>query len=548
MDTNYTAAVLDEIESLTEHPCYFSGSFPDSKVAVSTAQREVYISVGLVIIFGVIMLSFTLSSFPEVMALLFSLLVAVLLNNGTNIVFGTISSTTRTASSVLQMAVSMDYSIFLLHRFDDFRKKMGKEEAMTEAMTSSRSSVFSSSVTTMIGFLSLVFMRYRLGMDMGVVLAKGVAFSLLTAFTLMPCLVVMLDPLIQKHHHRPVGEHALRIRTASRSMKRAGVIIFLVTAVGSLAITSGATYYYGSSHLYKDTHEVMTDRAAIEQVFGRDNTLVLLVPKEDTNREIRLIEDIKAMPSCRNVTSYTEIFGPGIPEEMIPDYYRGLFRSDKYSRILLSFDLEDENDETFRTIADLRALAASYYGNDAHLIGSSVSSFDLKETISADNIRINLIIASAIFLVLIITLRSFLLPVILTLCVEGSAWICMAISTVTGQPLFYIGYLIVTSILIGCTVDYAILITNRYKELRKGRTDTGNAVYDSVELSASSVVTSGMILVVAGIGLRIFSTNQLVAQLGELLSRGTATAVIVILFALPGLLSLYDRVTRRRIK
>lgn len=197
-------------------------------------------------------------------------------------------------------------------------------------------------------------------------------------------------------------------------------------------------------------------------------------------------------------------------------------------------------------ISDLNAMNTplSFFPGENHLIGNSVSVYDLKKVISADNIRINLITGTAIFLVLILTFRSLLLPMILTLCIEGSAWITMASFLPEGRPIFYIGYLVVTSILLGCTVDYAILVTSRYRELAAG--NDPHPVGRSIELSASSVLTSGLILTSAGIGLSLISTNQLVAQLGIMLARGTMTAAAAVLFALPGMLSFYHRIKKRQ--
>ncbi|MBR7088184.1 MAG: MMPL family transporter, partial [Mogibacterium sp.] len=466
IDEEYSTRVLDDIRALTDRETCFSGSFVDSKVIQATARKEVLITVGIVIIFAAVLLSFTMSSFYEVAALILCLIGSVLLNNGTNIIRRTISSMTNTAASVLQMGVSVDYSIFLLHRYDIYRRQMGKEDAMIEAMCTSVTSVFSSSVTTIIGFTALVFMRYRIGLDMGIVLAKGVLLSLLTAFTLLPCVILGLDDLIQKHHHTPYGERSLRIRTLSSRVKYAAMGIFVIATVISAGLQTFNSYYYGMSHLYKDSHAVMTERREIRETFGNENTMVLLVPSGHEPEEQIMMDEIRKMRSFIRATSLTELLGTGIPANMIPDSYRDLLQSDKYDRIILYFDLEEEDEQTFNAIDEIKAHASYHFGDDYHLIGNSVSTYDLKTVISADNIRINFITGSAVFFILVVTFRSLIIPLILTLCIEGSAWICMASSLLMRQTLFYIGYLVVTSILLGCTVDYAILVTSRYIEIR----------------------------------------------------------------------------------
>ena len=546
IDGDRSSKVLDDIRALTDKESCFSGSFVDSKIVQATARREVLITVGIVIIIAAILLSFTMSSFYEVAALILCLIGSVLLNNGTNIIKGTVSVTTNTAASVLQMGVSVDYSIFLLHRYDEYRRSMDKESAMVEAMSTSLTSVLSSSVTTIIGFTALVFMRYRIGLDMGTVLAKGVFLSLLTAFTLLPCVIIELDGSIQRHNHKPYGERAHRIRKLAGRIKYPAMAIFVIAAIASFGLQTFNSYYYGMSHLYKDSHFVMAERSEIREAFGTENTMVLLVPADDPASEEAMMDDIREMPSFIRATSLAELIGSGVPDAMIPSSYRELLRSDRYSRIILYFDLEDENEDTFAAIDEIKSLASSYYGDDYHLVGNSVSTYDLKKVVTADNLRINFITGGAIFLVLLLTLRSLSLALILTLCIEGSAWICMASSLLMDQTLFYIGYLIVTSILLGCTVDYAILVTSRYREIRRTDPEDTQPVLSSVELSASSVLTSALILTAGGVGLRMLSTNQLVAQLGELLARGAMTAAIVVLLALPGFLSLYDKIKMKK--
>lgn len=544
IDNDYTMDTLDEIRALTDRETYFTGTFVNSKVAQATAKREVYFTVALVVVFAAFLLFLILTSFAEVAALIACLMSAVVINAGTNLIFGTISTMTNISASVLQMGVCVDYSIFLMHRYDFFRKNMEKEEAMVQAMNRSLVSVLSSSVTTMIGFAALIFMRYRIGMDMGIVMAKGVAISLLSSFTLLPCVILMLDGLIQRHRHKPIGEHAVRLSKISSALQYPVMTVFIAAAVISVLSIGRNAFYYGTAHIYKDSSIVMTDRAETEKIFGRQNTMVLLVPAGRTAAEAKMIRALKDTEGLTNITSYTELFGHLLPDSMIPAYYRKLLRSDEYSRIILYFDLDEESEKTFAVIEEIKQIAESFFPGENHLIGNSVSVYDLKKVISADNIRINLITGTAIFLVLILTFRSLLLPMILTLCIEGSAWITMASFLPEGRPIFYIGYLVVTSILLGCTVDYAILVTSRYRELAAG--NDPHPVGRSIELSASSVLTSGLILTSAGIGLSLISTNQLVAQLGIMLARGTMTAAAAVLFALPGMLSFYHRIKKRQ--
>ena len=541
LDSDRGTDLMDELRALTDHKVSISGSFVDGKVTKENSGPEIFKVIGIVIAIAIVLFMLTMDSWVTPFLLVLSLLAAVAINSGTNIFFGTISSVTNTAANVLQMGVSVDYFIFILHRYREYRETgLDSVEAMSEAMTHSLVSVLASSLTTIIGFAALVFMRYRIGMDMGIVLSKGVAISLLCAFTLLPCMVLSLEKLIAKTQHKPLLQSAHGLAGISMRVKLPIMLIFLVLVIPALRLQSNNQYYYGSSHFYKDTHFVMEERNAIEAVFGKKNTVVLLVPKGQKSTEDKLIAELKEMPELISVTAYTEMLGTDIPYEMLPEDIRMLLISEDYSRMVLTLSIDEESEDTFSLLEQVKQTAQSYFGDQTHLVGTSVSTSDLKEVISADSLKVNLIAVIAIFVVLLFSTHSLILPIMLTLCIEGSIWISMAYSTLRGETLFYIGYLIVSSILLGSTVDYAILVTNRFREFLQEETPNV-ALRSSIAHSAISILTSGLILISAGILLSIICTDQLTGQLGKLLARGTMVAILVVLFALPGLLKLYAR-------
>ena len=481
---------------------------------------------------------FTMDSWITPFILVGTLICAVIINSGTNLIFGTISSVTNTAASVLQMGVSVDYFIFILHRYREYKSQgLESNEAMVSALTNSGSSVVSSSLTTVIGFAALTSMRYRIGMDMGIVLSKGVLISLICAFTLLPCLILSLEKMMNKTQHKPLINTAYKLSDVSMKLRIIVMVLFLILLIPALILQSKSEYYYGSSHFYSDDHPVMKDKSEINAVFGQKNTLVLLVPNGHTASEYMLTESLKKMPELYSITSYTGTISPLIPYEILPEELSSQLISENYSRIILTLNADEESESTFNLIDSIKKEAQSYYDEQIYIAGTSASTKDLKKVISKDSTKVNLIAVFAIFIVLLITMRSIRLPILLTFCIEGAIWISMSISTIKGDTLFYIGYLIVSSILLGSTVDYAILVTNRFLEFKKNM-DVKNAIKESVAHSAVSVLTSGMILMVAGGLLGIICTDQLTAQLGNLLARGTFTAIIVVLFALPGLLEI----------
>ena len=541
LDNDKKLDLIDELRSLTDCEVRFSGTFVTDKTAQKNSAPEIFKTVGIVVVFAIVVFMFTMDSWITPFVLVGALMAGVLINAGTNIIFGSISSVTNTASSVLQMGVSVDYFVFILHRYREYRDEgENTERAMTLALANSVTSVLSSSLTTVIGFAALIFMRYRIGLDMGVVMSKGILISLICAFTLLPCLILILEGLIQRTSHRPLIQTAYRLSDISMKIKYPAMIIFICLLIPAVFLQSHADFYYGFSHFYGDDDPLMVERAQVEEVFGKGNTTVLLVPAGDRAKENMLTEDLSGMPEIMEVTSYSSEVGPYIPYELMPGEITSLLVSDDYSRMVLILDADEESEETFELLDRIKETAEGYYGEGVYLVGDSPSTEDLKNVISEDSTKVNLIAVFAIFIVLILTMRSVKLPALLTLCIKGSIWISVSFSIIKGDPLFYIGHLIVSSILLGSTVDYAILVTNRFLEFRK-ELDAGNALRESIALSAVSVLTSGLILMTAGVLLGIFCSNQLMAQLGNLLARGTLTAVLVVLFALPGMISLIFR-------
>jgi predicted RND superfamily exporter protein len=372
---------------------------------------------------------------------------------------------------------------------------------------------------------------------MGIVLSKGVLISLICAFTLLPCLILSLDKWMNRTRHKPLIFTAYKLSAVSMKIRYPVMVLFLILLIPALVLQSKSRYYYGSSHFYSDDHPVMVEKAEIESVFGQKNTIVILVPKGDTASEYRLTEALREMPETVSVTSYTGTFSPHIPYEMIPEKFSEQLISESYSRFVLTLNVDEESESTFALIDRIREKAQSLYAEPIYIAGNSASTLDLKAVISKDNTNVNLIAVCAIFMILVLTMHSLRLPLLLTFCIKGAIWISMAFSCLKGDWLFYIGYLIVSSILLGSTVDYAILATNRFLEFKETM-NAKCAIRESIAHSAVSVLTSGLILMAAGGLLGVVCTDQLTAQLGTLLARGTFTAMFVVLFALPGLLQL----------
>lgn len=518
-----------------------TGSAVSTAVATESTVGEIrtitICAVGIV--FLILIISTT--SWMEPVVVLFGLGVAIIINAGSNLIFGEISFVTNAAGSILQLAVSLDYSVFLIHRFAECKKKQPDETlAMRDALVMSTSSIASSGLTTVIGFLALCLMRFQIGPDLGLALAKGVAISLLSVFLFMPGVILLTYPLIEKTAHRPFLPPFQKLGMFIRKIGIPVVCVFVLLIVPSYLASIHNDYYYGSSHIFGAGTQYGDDTTKIENIFGENDNYVLMVPKGDEATERKLTTELKDMDYVTSVTSLTGFLGASVPVDMYPTELTDQLESEHYHRMVLSVQVPYEGEETNALIEGIRKTAQTYYPNTYYLAGAGVSTYDLMDTVTADMNKVNLVSIGAVFFVLLFTMRSVTLSAVLILTIETAVWINLSIPYFTQKPLFYIAYLIISSIQLGSTVDYAILLTERYKENRK-MYDKKDSVIQTISHVTASILTSGTTLVVVGFLLGKVSTHGLLSQLGYLIGRGTICSLICVLFVLPGLLTLTDR-------
>ena len=531
---------VEDIRELIGDDNAMSGSAVSTAVATTSTVSEVAKISVYAVLFVLLVLTVTTTSWLEPVVILLGLGTAVIINMGTNIIFGEISFVTNAAGSILQLAVSLDYSVFLFHRFLETTKTIkDPKEAMVDALTKSSSSILASGMTTVIGFLALVLMRFRIGPDLGLALAKGVGISLLTVFFFMPGLILASYPLIQKTRHRrfvpsfrKFGELIIKIMVPVS-------VIFLFLIVPAYLASNSNSFYYGASHLFGPETQLGQDIEEIEDVFGKGDTYVMMVPRGDTAKEKELSDKLQELPQVKSVISYVDLAGPEVPDTYLEADQLSQLESDNYSRMVISVEADLEGDETFDLIREIRADAQEYYPDTWYLAGEGVSAYDLMDTITADTAKVNLVAIAAVFLVLLLTMKSVTLPVILVLGIETAIWINLSVPYFTGQHVFYIAYLIISSIQLGATVDYAILFSDRYSEYREqyGRR---RSIVETVTSCSVSILTSASVLTVVGFLLGMLSTHGLISQLGYFLGIGTLCSLCVVMFVLPGLLYLTD--------
>ncbi len=537
---------IPAIRAIVGDGAAMSGSAVSTAVATTSTLAEIHVIAVGGIAFALVVLLLTMTSWLEPVLVLGGLGVAVVINAGTNLIFREISFVTNAAGNILQLAVSLDYSVFLIHRFDECRLLTDdREEAMVNALCLSASSIVSSGLTTVIGFVALALMRFRIGPDLGLALAKGVAISLVTVFLFMPSVLLGCCKAVDKTRHRSFMPSFDRFGRAVRRMAIPMVCLFLLIIAPVYLASNANDYYYGASHIFGPDTQLGSDMDAIRQVFGESDTYVLLVPKGDTATQTALSRDLHGLDHVTGVISYVDSAGAEVPMEYLDAATLDQLESDEHSRMVISVDVPYEGKETFALVEAVRAAAERYYPGAYYLAGEGVSTYDLMDTVTADMVKVNLLAIGAVFLVLLLTMRSLVLPVILVLSIETAIWLNLAVPYFTDKPIFYITYLIISAIQLGATVDYAILLTDRYRENRL-RMDRKTAVVRTVSGVTVSILTSGSVLTVVGLLMGAVSTNQLLAQLGLLLGRGAIFSVVIVIFVLPGLLAAFDRLILRR--
>ena len=532
-------------EIIGEENC-MSGTAVTSVLAPVNTSVEVQQIMFLAVPIIFLILILTTNSWFEPVLFMITIGVAILINRGTNLMFGTVSFVTNAAGSVLQLAVSMDYSIFLLHRFSENREEgLPVEKAMIEAVKQSVGSILSSGLTTVTGFLALVLMRFKIGPDMGWVMSKAIVLSLVSVLCFLPALAISTYRLIDKTQHRtfvPKFDKFAGLVMKLRIPVLAFVIVILpVSFLGQMK----NDFFYGGSQVYSTQATQMgRDMEAIDKMFGSSNPVVLMVPKGDMEKEIAMNEELKKLDCVTSVVSYVNSVGNAIPSSFLPSETVSRLYSAHYSRFVITMEAEEKDPDWYEKVNDIRNIGEKYYGDKIQYAGDLVSTEDLKTTITQDNAKVNFLAIAFVFCILLVNFKSLSLPVILTLVIESSIWINLGIPYFRGQTLFYIGYLIISTVQLGATIDYAILFSDRYMDFRK-TLPKKEAAFMTLRTCTISILTSAAVLTLAGVILGKVSTNGVLSQLGILIGRGAALSFVLVIFVLPTLLILFDGVIRR---
>lgn len=524
-----------------------AGEAADNQAMMEGTTTQVALAVALVVPIITLLLVLSTMSWLEPLLFFAAIGVSVLVNMGTNVFLGSVSFITSSVSPILQLAVSLDYAIFLLHAFADHRKTASTtEEAMARAMRQSVSTIAASAVTTLFGFMALSFMQFQIGADLGMNLVKGVVLSFISVVVFLPALTIMCTKALDKTTHRRFMPDFENVGRPLGAIRVPAAILAFALMVPAFLGQSNVAFTYLTSEPDPELR-YGADYYAVEEAFGQQNAAVLLVPRGDVAAEAALSKEISELDRVSSVMSYAQTVGAPVPSEYLSPAVVDQFYSDDWARIIAYVDAEVESEAAFSTVQAIQDLAAGYYA-ECYMAGQSANLYDMAQIIEVDNVTVSLVAVVAIFLVVALTFRSLMLPVCLVLAIETGIWINLCIPYFSGDSLNFIGYLIINTVQLGATIDYGILLTSHYLRRRK-EMPARQAVYKALGETVPSLIVSAGILASAGFALGITSSIAVVRLLGFLLARGALISLVMVTCFLPALLVYLDgpiRLTTRK--
>lgn len=539
-----TMDAIREIRSIAGKQCFVSGMSALVTDLKDLCEQEEPIYVAIAVVLACVAMMVFLDSWLIPFVFLASIGAAILLNLGSNWFMGEISYITKALSAVLQLAVTMDYSIFLWHSYNEQRAIYpDKCEAMAHAISATLTSVVGSSITTIAGFLALCFMSFTLGRDLGIVMAKGVLLGVLSCVTVLPSLILLLDKPLQKTRHRSILPKMDGLAKGVTKVFPVFLALFVVLApVFYFAYdkTNDEVYYDMGQCLPEDMEYVIANSKLSEE-FDIASTHMLLVDASLPSKQVRsMISDMEQVDGVKYVLGLESVVGAGVPEEILPDSVRSILKSDKWELLLINSEYKVASDEVNAQIDSLNAILKKY-DPTGMLIGEAPCMKDMIETTDHDFKVVNAVSILAIFLIILLVERSISLPFLLIAVIELAIFINLGLPHFLGQSLPFIAPICISTIQLGATVDYAILMTTRYKAERLAGKEKRPAVITALSTSIPSIIVSGMGLFAATFGVAIYSDIDIISSMCMLMARGAIVSMLCVILILPALLLLCDR-------
>lgn len=532
-----TLNAVEEIRSITGKQAFLSGMASIIKDTKDISDKETPLYVIVAVILTLIVLTFTMDSFVTPFIFLISIGFAIIYNFGTNIIFGEISYITKALSAVLQLGVTMDYSIFLLHRYDEEREKYDNHiDAMAIAIQNTTTSVFGSSLTTIAGFLALCSMNLALGMDMGLVMAKGVLLGVICTVTVLPALILIFDKQIHKYRHKPILPTFTKSSQIVVKHYKLLVVLFLILFIPSIIGSNNAKVYYNLDESLPDDLPSIVSTNKLKNDYNMNSTNIILIKDSlKTYKVEQMVKEIESLDGINSVVALEKFIGPSIVQDIIPKDLIKSVKSGGYEQLLVNSEYRAATDEAGIQIDKLNKIVHKY-DKDGLVGGEAPLTDDLIKIADRDFKIVSLVSILAIFIIIAIVFKSISLPIILVLAIESAIFINLGIPYYTGTVEPFIASIVIGTIQLGATVDYALLLTSRYKEELSVNNNKFEAMKASIQSSARSIITSALSFFSATIGVGLISKLEMISALCDLMARGAIISMFIIIFMLPAIL------------
>ncbi len=535
---------VKEIRSIAGEQCFVSGMSSVVEDIKDLTMQEAPMYVVIAVILTSIILALTMDSFLIPLFFMLSVGMAIIYNMGTNFIQGEISFITEALAAVLQLAVTIDYSIFLWHSYKEEKEKHpgDNKEAMAVAIGKTITSVVSSSITTVAGFLALCFMSYELGMDMGIVMAKGVVIGVICCITVLPSMILVFDKALEKTMHKDLVPSLEKPSKFIIKHHAAFIVLFIVVLIPAVYGQINTNVYYNlTDTLPKDLNSVIAN-TKLDEEYHMATTHMLLVDADMQPKEVNsMLDEMGKVDGVSFSMSLDTLIGPSIPREIVPDSVTKILKSDKWQLMLIGSEYKVASDEENAQIDELSKILKSY-DKDGMLIGEAAATKDLIDITDHDFKVVNIVSIAAIFIIILIALRSVSLPIILVAVIEFAITVNMGVPCFTNTTIPFIASVVIGTIQLGATVDYAILMTTRYKTERNAGKDKHEAVTIALTTSMKSIMVSALGFFASTFGVGVYSSVDMISQLCTLMSRGAIISMITVICILPSMLMLFDKV------
>lgn len=539
-----TMEAIGEIRKLAGKQCFLSGMSAIVTDTKNLAEKETPLYVLIAVVLAVIVLGLTMDSYFIPLLFMLSIGMAIVYNLGSNYFFGEISYITKALAAVLQLGVTLDYSIFLMHSYEEqqVRYNGDKERAMAHAISQTFSSVIGSSVTTVAGFIALCFMTFTLGMDIGVVMVKGVILGVIACVTILPSMILCCDKWIMKTMHKPFLPDIGKISDKVTKRYMIYVILFLVLLFPAIYGNNHTAVYYNLDEtLPKDLPSIIANEK-LKKDYDMNTTHMILVNSSVESADVaKMIDKMDDVDGVKWALGLDALIGPAIPQDMIPNSVTDMLKNDKYQLLLVNSEYKVASDELNAQIKDLNKILHKY-DKGGMLIGEGPLTADLIDITDTDFKTVSMVSIGIIFVIILILFKSISLPVILVGVIEFAIFVNMGIPYYTGTKLPFVASIVIGTIQLGSTVDYAILMTTRYKRERNHGAEKYDSITTAHRASAQSIMVSALSFFAATIGVGLYSNIDMISSLCILMARGAIISMIVVIFVLPSMFMVFDKV------